>query len=199
MLQRTIHTAECFLLNTCTLCTVWKGGTITNTKAAPVQCETKTKLVRKMRPPFQPCEASTAANIATLIVEHPLSLPWQALSMPLSFLPLCQHESLYSWTMTQTRELIQLKTKLFFFPGCVTSTLSQFWFTVWLQENLFQPKERLSKKKETSTTIVEVLDFISWKWYYGAMKVKTTPSYKTSLLYSARQVAPSPSSQFHSI
>ena len=110
----------------------------------------------------------------------PLPSPWQAISMPLSFLPLCQHESLYSWTMTQSGELIQLKINSFFFSGCVTSTLSQIWFTAWPQENLFQQKERLSKKKETSTTTLEVLDFSNWQWSHGAVKVKATHSYKTT-------------------
>lgn len=102
--------------------------------------------------------------------------------------------------MTQSGELIQLKINFFsFFSGCVTSTLSQIWFAVWPQENLFQQKERLSKKKETSTTTLEVLDFINWKWSYGAVKVKATPSYKTYVLYAVKVVAPSLSSQFQSI
>lgn len=121
----------------------------------------------------------------------PLPLPWQVISTPLSFIPLCQHKSLYSWTMTQSGKLIQLKIN--FFPF--------FFFFSWLcyfyrLSNLVQcaatrnfvPAKGKAQQKKTSTSTLEVLDFINWKWSYGAVKVKTIPSYKTNLLYGVRLV-----------
>lgn len=148
-------------------------------------------------------KASTAANTAVLTVG---ASPFPCLGRP--FPCLCHSFHCASMRVCTAEQWLRVGNwsnwkliffSFFFFPGYVTSTLSQIWFTVWPQENLFQQKESLSKKKETSTTTLEVLDFINWKWSYEAVEVKTTPSYKTNLLYGVRLVAPSLSFQFQSI
>jgi len=57
-----VHAAERFLLNSCTCGAKPKEDAITNTKAALVQCETKVKLMRKHRPPFQRREAGESQH-----------------------------------------------------------------------------------------------------------------------------------------
>lgn len=156
--------------------------------------------MRKLRSPFKPCSEASGCQ----------SCYWRCFSHRGSFLSAyparpfpCFCHSFHCASMRVSAAERWLRPgkwsnwKLnYFFSWLCYFYLSQFWFTVWPQENLFQQMERLSKKKETSMTALDVLDCINWKWHCGGMEVRTTPSYKTILLCDARHIVPSLSSQF---